>query len=766
MQDVRQDRWYERMSRLRTLTILGFLSACAMVQATAADRVEFRVIQGDIRVPEAEVCFFPALDHSSVEALFFTVGDTRCLSADGVIEWTPGVWHVYARAGRALVSGHRAYVFDLNGPGNAHDVVELTVSPAATVTRPPHLRSEQAAVWITDAEATLSTIRPFPVGADEVLVPANVKIVPMILRDGTIIAVGDPMELAPGQTRDIAITPPGNDRVNVVTWLEPRRQEIEAAGLIRSQHPRVRLSSSSSNGEMAPVAEPGSPRAARFTLQIFRDVPFSGLIEVRGDLWQRSAVEYKAPPAVTAWVTDSGIELIPAGVLELGLPEIPGGSISCDADDDERAGLVLKRCAAGECSTVSEEHVLGERVMRFPSLPAGDYRIELRRAGRESVIRDARVSAGKVETVEIDLPEFRLFGRITRGGQPVRALVRFETGSALAGDDGFYDARLPRDPKQNLVSIFPCDTQKEYVYVPASDLGSGTELSIDIPERRIEVTVQDSVAAALEGAAVRYVVMKSEKSAFYSSDSVLTGPDGTATLTEVSSSHPLRVCAALQGYRKFCTDPFRVSGEAQAHSVTIRLDREDDRTGVVRFRNTPPSCLAGICGALTFVAGDGTDIGRVNVTADGSFSVLRDVAARAAYVVFAPPAGRLFAARMGNDNEQLVVMQPEALPVDVQVAFSDAEPPRMVGLWLGEFYVPLATLFHHQATRQNEIDTGEGRIHFSDIETAGPLRLVVAPPFLRVSGDPFVRPEYRSLPSFALPAQGRVTVDLDLVPAH
>src|SRR5262245_7723695 len=71
-------------------------------------RREFATMWEGHRKSGSEVCFYRGL-RGDPFSLFFTSGDVRCLSADLVLDFPPGLVHVFARHKDGYASQHRDY---------------------------------------------------------------------------------------------------------------------------------------------------------------------------------------------------------------------------------------------------------------------------------------------------------------------------------------------------------------------------------------------------------------------------------------------------------------------------------------------------------------------------------------------------------------------------------------------------------------------------------------------------------------------------------
>jgi len=190
---------------------------------TSAARVEFKTFYESTPVDGSEICFLPrSYDLNQVAGLLAT-REMRCLSGDKILELPRGDWYFYARNSLGLVGIHRSEVRHLASSDirDSFKALRLDLVPAAKWSaRDLKLGPDDILfAWGVESEKYQSPVFMLEPGADQLMVPANVPMIPIISHRGVPVWIGPPVITAKGSVRRLIRSEPATDRMNVIAWI-------------------------------------------------------------------------------------------------------------------------------------------------------------------------------------------------------------------------------------------------------------------------------------------------------------------------------------------------------------------------------------------------------------------------------------------------------------------------------------------------------------------------------------------------------------------
>ena len=660
------------MRILSTILILaGALGAPAV-----AERVEFIAEWEGARLPGAEVCFFPSSANDGFFAKFLDSNDVRCLSADDVLEVPGGNWNYFLRHPE-FVSTHPSYIEGAegaDGPGHAlkRDVTPMHRAATLSIARAvDDLRAgEFFAVYITnqDVPGHGGSVRPAADGATEMLVPAGVPLIPMIVKDRRPVRFGEPLVIEPGKRAEAVMRIPREGKMDLAAvTIAKATTEERIAGVVA---PSVVFREEGGSAHL-PVLPVRATHAFDRSLHLFIDVPrVSGVVELSGPKWVRATAAIARPASVV--VVAEMIEAIPAATLtvemDAGFDTMESSCDRSDEDDPLAAGVSVARCGMGfdDCAPFAARPVTlpGGRA-EFEALPEGTYRVQGIANG--SAAEPQLITLQRLESRRIVLESARakVSGRITRDGEPVAARIRFSSSGRSVSDrhTGSYVASLSRIPVTGTVEIQPCDGSPLFTAVIDVPIEAGSVHDFEIPPL-LEVRVVDMDGAAVEGARVFASILGSEgddlahvPATETSGGTAVTGPFADRARVRIGVFHPKYDPASRE---------IEVTDRLRREGIEISLEASAQRVGRIL---APVSLLAA---RLWTVLPDGRIHEAVLVEPDGSFVLRKKEEPGTSFVVSAFSLG-------------LAVLERTRHDIDLELSFPQA-PPRTFSIAIAPGY--------------------------------------------------------------------------------
>ncbi|MHB0972003.1 MAG: hypothetical protein ACYC7A_21430 [Thermoanaerobaculia bacterium] len=740
---------------IRRFIPLAALLLCVSMSASAARR-EYRILLDGERKAGSEVCFFGSNSTKDAFGLYFSYQKVACLPADSVLDFPPGIFHAFARHPEGYVSAARDYfVFGEDAlPEEGYELLDTPLHAAALAdfgSIVAHLGpGESVGAWIGQSPTTSGTFFPLVEGESILMVPASIPFIPMRVKSGMPVALGEPLTLRAGELKRVAIQAPRDGESDVIVWL----RSDASSGALPATVPDVTLAVG--EAEFTPATP--LHHADSKTLVIFKHVPVGAArLQLRGKGWRHADETLTVVHGTTTrrepLVLRAGADV----AFAWGSLQSKRQDSVCSSVKAERAlvSISLARCpsaAETDCQPVAGKKApYGPAgAIAFQGLEPGRYRAVVSPPFAKPKMDSFELPPGADETRQVTIDALRFFGTVKLNGRPFAARIIFYSGEAESDASGLYDAALASDPLTNHVRVTACDDGRMFTYVPLEGGPSaGQPFDIDIRVDRLTVAVEDQAGKPVPRAFVRFSpVFKASDGTIvsrYSTEPVPTDVDGTVVLDDVPTHMSAVVCATHHDHPDNCTEPLTPK-QLQTGKATIRLQAPHE--GIVIGHTGH--------GFLSWVSAGGQTTERVRVQMDGTFAYslahapsehLIYVSNKRALAVLPLPAN--------DQGESLTVRLPEAPIQAFEVLVPGATKAGFVGLWVGGMYVPLEALALHHDARGIDIAFQPGkRVQFRDISATGTLQVAFAPEMDAAPGsgfvDPFTLPEFAACKRYAV----------------
>jgi hypothetical protein len=720
----------------------------AVALPSFAWRREYTLLWDGQRKAGGEVCFYRGT-RGDAFTLFLTASRAECLPADAVLDFPPGLIHVFARHKDGYASLSRDYVVDDGPPApeRGYQRLDIPLVKAGRVDFGSIGAQQRAGLWIASTPTSLGTFIPLLSGETSIVAPAEVMLVPLLVENGLPVAVGEPLYLAPGE-RQTAMFAKHEGTTDVIVWTHADAPSLAEA---RSTLPAPVITLRVGEQTLRPVAP--LYNAESNTFLIFRHVPPGrATVTLNGTMWKRveRAIAVGAQPVT---IDRDALPLIAGGSIEVHWAEAEQPECGKPKPADVppvRATLV--RCAT--CEPVAK--AAGASSIAFDGVAPGAWTLLVQPPYGKAQAVKAEVVGGRRTTVDVTFPAFHFFGRLTVNGKPLHARLAFLSGTAVTDDDGRYNAALPSEPRQDEVEIAPCDGSRLLHFIATKQPAANAPYDIELQIHALGVTVLDPQGKPVEGAAVRFSPVKTMlpqgSEVYYGSDSRTTDREGLAAFDDVPAGSSFSVCAHHPQFVTKCAGPF---DKAEA---TVQFDPAGMRGRVEGHSGE---------GMIAVVTPARTVAEEANLESDGHF-VLRQPHAAPEYLVYISRTRPLTVIPLP------LVAPPElalALPAARVRSFTVSAPDLQVhdgyvGLWVGGRYVPLQTLNTHQEWRGLDCVVHPNEpVTIRDIAETGPIAVALGtlPPddgkdFVDVFTLPQcsgVDPQRVDAASLTLPVRGR-----------
>jgi hypothetical protein len=771
----------------RARTYAAVIATIVMAAAAQASRNEFIATFEGKRVAGAEVCFFRPGDGPDPIDLYLRSDEVRCLPADDVIDIPAGRWLYFIKAPGlvsmtpSLIKSAEFKKADLYGS----DRTDLT--PAGTLNvaslRNQISDGELLGLYVSNqnVDPSFPMLVPIPPAETNVIVPANAPLLVLAIWHGHISRMAGPFVVpVHGQMSAHAFISTPESTSLVAVWSEMAPTARQPGPHWKTlPAPSVNLVSRDKN--FAPLIVPGAGVGIDGALLLFSNVP-SGKATVRlgGELWQHATMPIEI--ASPLFVAPTPVITQPASALSVKwsaptLP-VPKSLSSCLAESARPAppkeAHPLVRLYACEglqptidpssvdtkaCRAIAAPAALNERSKSasFEGVPPGDYLLGIKEP--EFPAKRAIVSLRLAERAEsvLTINDFRVYGKVTRGGTAVHARLQFINGTAFTDDAGQYEAYLPSSPRNLPIRIFDClDGHPVYTEIPTAPLRPNEPHDVEIPHNHIQIGVVDKTnALPIHDAAIEVgALIDSQGNGEFLSGGSTTDDKGSTAFDNAPPDRDLIVCATAKTYRRGCSAPFKV-GTAESSSVTVELIRAG-----LQGRILAPAKFAP-WSSIFFTAPTGIVTESVKIGEDGTFEYSKTHLAPE-HVVIASNFP-LFASTLGTeDSKPIEISVPQLPPSQIAVGIgpSRSQADAVIGVWLGPLYVPIDALSLHQDGRRQLSEIyGRGPLVIKDI--VSPLGITVAlgprPQDLSSPIDVFTLPDASKYERKAPDAAGRVT---------
>lgn len=735
MQNVR-----ELMTRRSAvvLTIVGVLFGTPAM----AFREEFMTRVNGERIAGSTVCFFPAKADDGFVKKFLSSSDVRCLSADSVIDVPAGQWNIFAFNGADYVSLHPEFYEAFGEDPFTYGRVSINLVPAARLDLAAVVADlsadEHLAVYFPNDSYPESpaTMRPLMTGETSLLIPADMRVVPIIVKDGVPVEAIGTFRGARGER----VVVPKYHRSGTDIFAVIR---LESADMRKATAEPPNVVLEGANGtRVEPLLPIRGGATIDRSLAIFR-APKVGAyhLTLHGPGWKTDQLDV-AMNVDAAHLTPRPLHAHPLAAVTVGwsirpatLTAILATEHVCGKSANERArkptppALRLLKCTDEVTTNTEGCAVVEERPLRLDdgagtelfNVEAGTYAAEMLYGDLRAVSEPRKAGIGEPQVLHaLDSAQI-LNGTVKRGTRRIAARLIFESGEALALDDGQFTAALSR-PAAGTVTVHPCDGGEFYDEVLLEPVTSGS-IDITIPENKVTVHVVDgTTGTAMRDIRVVASPMKSandEDAAYFIER--MTNANGVAVYRQVPALLPLRICASDPGRARGCVDTGALQSDAE-RELTIRLLPLERRHGKV-IAGTPI-----VAGKVFIMSADGVLSETARIDNDGSFPYQRKFAP-GDYVVVVSASHPLFLAqpRIESDDSVTIIM-PQGATRTFQVQLSDAAGSGTLTLAVGGVLVPADAFAAHQLVRDRQNNLyGTSPLLVTDILETAQLTVILGP---------------------------------------
>jgi hypothetical protein len=681
--------------------------------------------QGAVAQPR-EICRFRALDAENPFRRWLASQEVTCFPAGTFPRFPSGLWNVFAR-GEGTVS---AVPLLIDGDAPSGGTPEL--GPGATVV--PLLPEKHTGVIYAPRRGSA-----FPVDGARVTVPADEPLWLFVLQKSEPVAVITIAPLAPGTERETDGRNGGP--VSIVGWLHVPEADRQALAM--------------ATGVLAPTIRAGSrdadllPSSGLLNGAFFRirnvDSP-NAEIRVEGRGWVPDRRTIKVQPGLT--VAGAPLLLRVTGTLivhwgsDQDLPALDRSLGACEADDvPPQFVIALSKCPPprrGEpfdpekCSLLREETV--ERVpgsLTFEEVLPGTYRAELRYGKLPPAGALGSVGPLQVAELRVFSSLFRVYGSVTRGGEPIGEEVRLEfpNGTGFAPEDTEeYHAVLEPPPldAESRITVAACDGSPRTVVITSVPMRPYTRFNIDIPANELLIQVNDTFTREpLKGASVKIEIRSTlrQDRIIYSTKET-ADEEGNVVWTGV----PIRkvwLTVSHAGYEKRVFQPFTMI-KSGTHTVDAQL------VPMRGIRGNIMSALPFDEGQVVWFSPDGSQTERAELSEDGTFVYMNPHTPDETMAVVSS-SHPLWVLRTPATERRasLTLRFPDAPVAAFNVRLTSARNSgelRYIGVTIGGVRVPQPVLEQHQHLRnERPLMQGTGPQHFRDLLATGPIDILLGP---------------------------------------
>jgi len=747
------------MCVMRVLVIRRILLGATLLVAVSAMayRREYSVTWAGQRKAGSEVCFYRGV-RGDPFTLFFTSSEVRCLSADSILDFPPGLIHVFARHQEGFASRNREYtVYDgPPDPERGYQKLETPLVRAGTVDFAATLKalrgSQHVGVWVGSTPASMGTFIPLVKGERTILAPAEVTIVPLVVDGGMPVMIGEPLYLEPGE-KQTATFKPQAETSDVVVWTRLDGGSSEAV----AEAPDITITS---GGQILRPLVPLYGHEAN-TLLIFRGVPpGKAVLTARGSMWKRVTREVNVPAQpVTIEREAVPLEIGGSVIVRWSTEGAQSQHSDCSAARTADVPLVraaLLHCTAAEdgkkkCSAVAQTTAAYESnsSLNFDGAPAGQYTLMIEPPYGKRQSLTAEVAAAHQTNVDVTFPSFNFFGTVTVNGKPVHARLIFFTGQAVSDAEGRYNATLAVDPRAEQIRIEPCEEHRGFRYIPPTGPAANAAFDLDVRLAKLEVRVTDPQHHPVAGASVYFSPIKDVQpngraAMYFGSDPRQTDDHGEAAFDDVPRGFLVGICAAHKEFVTKCSDPFDLTKLGESPAV-VQFDPVATRGRVAGHSGD---------GYVETVNATGIVTEDVRVGADGTF-LFRLPHSAPEHLVYVSESRPLTVLPLPLAPPADLLIQVPAVPVRT---FTVTVPNNKndfgsLGIWIGGMYVPVDVFNTHMELRGLDSVIHRGAsLRVPDIAETGPITVAfgVQPQGAKTFVDPFTLPQYAGVARIAV----------------
>lgn len=739
-------------------TGLLFISLFCLLHVSAFGRTEFITTVDDVRLSGSQVCFWQAGDGTDYFDQFLAhPSDVECLPGDAIVDMPIGKWNFFAFNGDGFVSAHpdMGTIFQVSDHYNA---VGITLHPAGTLDFTSALASLHASAELVvyfannGIKHSSPTIRRLMPGSAEMLVPAGVPVVPLVMEGTKLVGVGEPIVVRSGERRAV-------DRVDHgPVFVVPLRLELSDELWRRGEIGAMQITAETSDGRLlqplVPIRE--STDIERSLLMFRADSAKRLTARIGGPMWKPAELVLDLSKDRATMASDWLVGL-PASHVSLSWDVDPGAAVVLDEGSEcpvrEPAAVRLSRCepvSAGEgeqCRVVKElAGIAPSGELELEALEPGSYRADFRFPPLEDSRVEFEASPLEHERLKHRVSADLVSGIVTRGGVPVlSAMIRaggLETPIRAA--DGAYALPVDEELRVIPVGIVACDDSFSYVAMPTAAIPAGGIFDIEVPDNKLVVTVLDAENGdPMRDVTIGYsAVDPSDPDNAYYTGEGRSGEDGTVTIGPLASNYPLVVCATPAGYRHECTQPLNVESSGITRE-RLHLHRRGHEGRIATGGRVMGGWVFWV-GPRGFIREKASQI-----RPDGVFWYDYDPKP-GDYIVVVSQSHPLVVQRPSN-LEDVVISVPSSGNTSINVSLSDgyARARGIVTIAVGGLHVPLEAFEQHGRWR-NLVEVEKGKPYvIRDLVAGAPVTVLLGPVFgerpldLPAGADIFVLPQYR-----------------------
>jgi hypothetical protein len=502
-------------------------------------------------------------------------------------------------------------------------------------------------------------------------------------------------------------------------------------------------------------------------LLVFEDL-YPGTYDVQLDEvdWSASPLTLSIADDSPALLVTRDLDFAPAdGVVRIEWSVDPGffawtrQLVACDGNAQEPPAARLRLYACGDGGAPAIPALLRRcNVLKTAALPDGSSGtvtwhadgaslVELSFAGMRATHRFDGWPVAK--ELPLDLTARHLFGRVTRGGEPVEAELECGTLASLTEPStGAYECWAREVGPEMVIEVSRCgSTEEPYRHRIARDRDTTKPVDIELPDNELRIVVRHAkTQAPIEGAKVFIWPGTSESEGMAGTRTLGdTDAEGVTSTTTLQADAPWVVCA----YKtvRVCKEDVRPEARGRT-TVELLLEPKTTRRARV-VADTPVS------GAFIYTVDGAAVLDITRVGDDGSVD-LRPAPASASYVLISMSHPTCLLAPEAADDATLLLRVPPLQPRSFTVRARDVAP---VTLILGNTLIPVDVFLNHQGKmRQQYVVRPDAPIQVPPIDASRGITVVLgrAP-----AGVPeplaFANPEYfAAMPKLPLTAEGDV----------
>ncbi|HUP46257.1 MAG TPA: hypothetical protein VM779_12170 [Thermoanaerobaculia bacterium] len=698
------------------------LLLCATLQAA-----EFRVTAEGRDVADAEICLFRAGSNATPVTRFLMSADLSCLPAGADVPVPSGDWNVFARKGSELISERVELVSDRTRPA------ELALVPAAHLDRSrwPLAKDERLFVYIPRSGTAMPLHGAVPAGT----------VIPLVVAGGTIVDVGVPLELAPGESRRVEPSP-RQERSNLVV---PLFFKATPDGV--DDPPRITLTDAK-GGEHVNAAPLKRAEAGAGALAIFRGLGAgTATVRLSGPRWataeaavdvkesveilERPLVAHPASNLTVHWWSAVDLSTLRPPESECDVEPDQVGTVSVSKAKTFTATIMIcpdePKPIPMKCKSATEvELPMGELrgQAEFTGVPVGRHFVTFAYPGLPSVLQRAEVFDRADSTADVELRYFAFFGKVTRGDEPVHGRV---FGTVTEPDTGRFVAVMSRAPSAGVpFGVTFCDGSGVYRFVSDEPPKENAEFNIEIPANRVIVQVTDQATGApLANAQVSLGAMHrgEDDAAHYAGPAGKTDGQGRLVIEPILANRELHICAGHPDYDSTCAERFEMK-EQREKIVSLALEKAVIRRG--RIRSGAPAGAR-----LVWFSRDGRITEMIwEFSPDGEFTYKKPHAEGEIVALISDQPLYVFHHPRLRDDDLFEIVIPLARPRSFSVTLSaeSREESGWVALQIGEVIATINTVGWHLMQRRIQSILRPGwTVHIPDILETGPITVIFVP---------------------------------------